>query len=273
MNNWLIFTDLDGTLLDHDDYSFRQAKPALDKIKALRIPLIINSSKTFAEIKNIKQQLHNNGAFAVENGAAVFVPQGLFADLDQPVNQVILGRPVADILQTLHGLRDRYDFSFKGFSDFSVAEVMEETGLGEIEASHAKQRLASEPINWLGSEEERRHFEFMLGKKGLQLVKGGRFWHVMGHNDKAKAMAWLLNKYQKHYAGTFQTIALGDSQNDQKMLEQADFAAVIRKPDGSYLTVNKAAERLVRSLNPAPLGWREAMEQLIRKLKLGETNE
>lgn len=60
MRNLLIFTDLDGTLLDHDNYRFDQAIPALEKVNRLKIPLIINSSKTYAEIKAIRQKMHNN---------------------------------------------------------------------------------------------------------------------------------------------------------------------------------------------------------------------
>ncbi|WP_036300096.1 HAD-IIB family hydrolase [Methylomarinum vadi] len=273
MKKWLIFTDLDGTLLDHRDYNYAEALPALEKITALQIPLIINSSKTSAEIEAIKARLHNNGAFAVENGAAVFIPAELNSESDGAINRVILGRPISDILSLTHAIRNRYGFSFRGFSDFSVDEVMRETGLTEKEARQAKQRLASEPLKWYDSEEKRLLFEHLLKEQGLQLVKGGRFWHVMGQNDKGKAMAWLLNKYQQQQTQKIMTIALGDSQNDLPMLEQADYAAVIQRTDGSYLTVNKKADRLVRSRHPAPLGWREAIEQLFKKLKLGEMNE
>lgn len=46
---YLIFTDLDGTLLDHDTYGYGEAREALDYIKRRRIPLILCSSKTRAE--------------------------------------------------------------------------------------------------------------------------------------------------------------------------------------------------------------------------------
>lgn len=273
MRKWLIFTDLDGTLLNHRDYSYAEALPALEKITAMQIPIIINSSKTAAEIEDIRARLHNNGAFVVENGAAVFMPAGLIPGADGAAKRVILGRPISEILSLTHAIRDRYGFSFRGFSDFSVDEVMQETGLTEKEARQAKQRLASEPLKWYDSEEKRLLFEHLLKEQGLQLVKGGRFWHIMGQNDKGKAMAWLLNTYQQQQRQKIVTIALGDSQNDLPMLEQADYAAVIQRVDGSYLSVDKKADRLVRSQHPAPLGWREAIEQLFKKLKLGEMNE
>ena len=271
MNNYIIFTDLDGTLLDHHDYSFAQAIPALNKIRQLNIPIIINSSKTYAEIKDIRTQLHNNSAFAVENGAALFVPAEKQADDKQTFEQVILGTPIGDILETLHHLRKQHHFCFKGFSDYSIKALAEETGLSETQATQAKQRLASEPLKWLDTKENLVQFEAELNAQGLQLIQGGRFYHVMGENDKSIAMARLLNGFNKQ--GKILTIALGDSQNDKKMLEQADYAAVIRKQDNTFLPLNKNPERVIYSEHAAPLGWQEAIEQLFAKLNLGECNE
>lgn len=270
MNNWLIFTDLDGTLLDHNDYSFEQALPALEKINQLQVPLIINSSKTYAEIKDIRRAMHNNWAFLVENGAAVFLPQGNLSGFDNTMEQVILGSHQKAILNVIHTLREQQGFSFTGFSDYTVDALMLETGLTESQAEQAKQRLASEPIKWQDSEVNLSLFKEALAVQGLQLIQGGRFFHVMGQNDKGQAMAWILNKFKQ---GTMQTLALGDSQNDLTMLEQADFSAVIRRFDGSYLQLNKAPERLIYSQYPGPLGWQEVMEQLFVKLNIGEDNE
>ena len=40
--NFIIFTDLDSTLLD-ENYSWEKAKPALNELNKLKIPLILNS--------------------------------------------------------------------------------------------------------------------------------------------------------------------------------------------------------------------------------------
>lgn len=272
MTDYLIFTDLDGTLLDHYDYNFSQAQSALETIAQLKIPLLINSSKTYAEIKQIRTQMHNNSAFSVENGAAIFFP----TSSPSKIEPVILGTPIKDILKVLHQLRITHGFYFKGFSDYSTEELMIETGLTENQANDAKQRLASEPIKWLDTEENLSLFKQMLKSKDLQLVEGGRFFHVMGKNDKSSAMAWLLNKFNQEKLNQdieTITIALGDSHNDKKMLEQADFAAVIKKIDNTHLQLNKSPECIFYSEHPAPLGWQESIEYLLAKLNIGEGNE
>jgi mannosyl-3-phosphoglycerate phosphatase len=271
MNNWLIFTDLDGTLLDHHDYNFVQALPALEKIRDLQIPLIINSSKTYAEIKDIRRQMQNKWAFAVENGAALFLPDGGLSGNDNNLQQIILGKPHSEILKMLRILREQHNLSFMGFSDYTTKALMAETGLTETQANQAKQRLASEPLKWLDSQQNLVLFEQVLEAQDLQLIQGGRFLHVMGQNDKSLAMTWLLNNFNQLQKSL--TLALGDSQNDQKMLEQADFAAVIRNKSGNYLQLNKNPEQVIFSRHPAPLGWQEVMDQLFTKLSIGTPNE
>ena len=72
--NILVFSDLDGTLLDHGDYSFEAAKPALKKIREHQIPLILTSSKTRHEIELLQRAMGIHDPFIAENGAAIFFP-------------------------------------------------------------------------------------------------------------------------------------------------------------------------------------------------------
>ncbi len=53
----VIFTDLDGTLLDRDTYSFEPALPALRLIRQKDIPLVLSSSKTRAEIEFYRERI------------------------------------------------------------------------------------------------------------------------------------------------------------------------------------------------------------------------
>lgn len=50
--NIIIFTDLDGTLLDHNSYDFSEALEMLSYIKNHNIPLILTTSKTKIEVSN-----------------------------------------------------------------------------------------------------------------------------------------------------------------------------------------------------------------------------
>ncbi len=264
---YLIFTDLDGTLLDHYDYSFDKAQAALDTIDRHGIPLILNSSKTFAEISEIKAQMQNRHPFIVENGAAVIVPESYFSD-GRAESKIIFGPSREDILWRMHLLKGSRHFEFKGFEEFSAEELAEDTGLTLKQAQQAKDRSASEPLKWYGDEASLKLFQQGLAQHGLKLVRGGRFHHVMGHTSKGLAMKWLVEQYQKKYGLDFTVIAAGDSPNDRHMLEEADLAIVIRTVKGECMPLEKEPSKVFNSTKPASIGWQETMNEIFKRINL-----
>ena len=67
----LIFTDLDGSLLDHNNFEFREIQNFILKCIKNGIKIIPNTSKTKIEIQVFIDQLGQNLPFIVENGAAI----------------------------------------------------------------------------------------------------------------------------------------------------------------------------------------------------------
>ena len=53
----MVFTDLDGTLLDHDTYRWDEAEPALTLCASRNVPVILVSSKTRAEMNALRARL------------------------------------------------------------------------------------------------------------------------------------------------------------------------------------------------------------------------
>ena len=266
---WIVFTDLDGTLLNRDSYSFAAAAPALQQLASLQIPLILNSSKTAAEMMLLRQQLDNGDPFVVENGAAVLVPEGYFPaqpDLESlgEGSGYLLKRfsdPHEHILEVLADAR-HCGFTFAGFSDWSAAELAQKTGLTEQAATLAKQRTGSEPILLEG---DLASFQQFLAAFHLRAVQGGRFLHVMGQYDKADGVRWLCRAFAQRYAPTpLYTIALGDSHNDEGMLNAVDCALVIRSPHSAdiRLTKPKAARY---SEAEGPQGWNELLLPMLQQ--------
>ena len=269
----IIFSDLDGTLLNQSDYSYTSAIPALEKIKKLKIPLILNSSKTLHEIVDIRKELGIHHPFVVENGAAIFVPQDYFPENKQPLTKHLLGPDRKELLATIHRLRKNNDYQFQGFADFTVPQLSKETGLSFKQAKKSKNRIGSEPIKWYGSQQSLTHFQKVLEQENLRLVKGGRFWHIMGQTDKYEAMKWLSNQYKKHYHKEILIIALGDSENDRIMLENADFAAAIKHPDGSHLNLSPTKTVLFKTKNAASAGWNEAISAIFKQINMEHLHE
>lgn len=267
MKSYIIFTDLDGTLLDHDSYSWKDAQPALDQLKALEIPIIINSSKTCAEILQLRDELGNRHPFIVENGSAVYFPTGYFAKFKKESDQMLESHFFTEkrdmILELLKQLREIPGFRFRGFSDMSADELAAVTGLTREESIQAQQRDCSEPIEWQASEEQLARFKQRIEAQGLRLLRGGRFHHVMGATDKVAGIHWLIRQYEACWPGKrFITVALGDSPNDQAMLEAVDIPVVIDPAKGRPLQLENIPSAIYPGIKGAR-GWRKAIDMIL----------
>ncbi|WP_455235102.1 HAD-IIB family hydrolase [Thiogranum longum] len=269
----VVYTDLDGTLLDHDSYSFQPALPALKRLQALAVPVIPVTSKTLAELDTLTRQLELNGPCVAENGGLIAYPPDYFApqETDSTIGRFLveqLSPSYQTIVAMLNEVRLESGFRFEGFADMSAEKVSRLTGLPKSDAALAKQRLCSEPVVWLDSESAFEAFSATLKKHQYRLVQGGRFWHVMGQADKAFAIRKLNTRFAEAGFSGFKTIALGDSPNDIAMLLAADIAVLVRRKDGSCMTLDSASE-VFQTTRPGPQGWNEFFQTYLHSLAAG----
>lgn len=265
----LIFTDLDGTLLDHHTYSFEPALPALKALKEKNIPLIICTSKTRAEIEKWRLELDNDHPFISENGGAIFIPEDYFSHKfcyeKEKGNYLVieLGKPYSKLREILNRIRNSLHLGLKGFGDLSFEEVARLCGFSPEEARLAKKREYDEPF-LLDEVSAIQNVREMAGLSNLQITRGGRFFHLMGENDKGEALRLLADIYRKE-TEPIETIALGDSLNDLPMLRAADHPVLVQKLDGSYDPDVKLSNlRLAPGIGPA--GWCKSVLELLNTL-------
>lgn len=263
MQKTIIFSDLDGTLLDATRYSFNDAIPALNQVQARAIPLILCSSKTRAEIEAYRLRLHNDHPFISENGGGIFIPQGYFsAPLEAATidgyQLITLGLPYAEIRSRFVTLTEQLGAQVRGFADMTAEEVAELTGLSYDEACLAKQRDFDEPFIFDG--EPDKSFLQTIEGAGLRWTQG-RIFHIMGKHDKGLAVKILKTLYQQEY-GKISSIGLGDGLNDLPLLQAVDLPVLIRHEDGNFDS-RIAMAGLVKTQRPGPQGWNEAVLQLL----------
>ena len=273
----LVYTDLDGTLLDHDSYSFRPAVPALERLAKLAVPVIPVTSKTLAELEMLRGQLGLTGPCIAENGGLIAIPRGYFdpgPSLEGGGHFLVdfLSPRYEEILATLAGLRREFGFDFTGFSDLGDVEVARLTGLDIEQARRARQRLCSEPLVWRDSVQAFERFSQELERRNYTLVEGGRFYHVLGHTDKARAIDRLSRYYSEAGFANFTSIALGDSPNDTLMLQATGVAVVIRRKDGSWLPLETRGEK-VQTRATGPEGWNEFFQKYLDTMNVDASTQ
>lgn len=276
MPNLIVFTDLDGSLLDGTTYSYKAAIPALTALRDHGIPLILVSSKTRAEMEPIRQRLDLHDPFIVENGGAVFVPHGFFdfpleRMRTRPPYQVMeLGLPYHMLREVLKQIEEAVETPLKGFGDLSVEAIMHVTGLSYADAILAKQREYDEPFLLRGPQALIEEVCRQIVTRGLRWTKGGRLFHLTGQNDKGEAASILLRCYhrQQRVRGEterIETVGIGDSINDATLLAMVDYPILVQKPDGFY-EPDIQLSRMIRAPGIGPVGWNDAVLDLLAKV-------
>ncbi len=265
MQTYIIFSDLDGTLLDSRTYSFEDANPALKLIRQRGIPLVLCSSKTRAEIEVYRTRLLNKDPFVAENGGGVFIPEKYFpfpveGETRAGYHLISFGRPYQELRNVLKELREELSIGVQGFGDMSVQEVAVLTGLAESEASLAKMRDFDEPFIFEENDEKVDVFLHAIESRGYRWTRG-RFHHVMGRNDKGRAVAFLRGLYEKKY-GSLQTVGIGDNLNDLPLLQAVDHPVLVQNESGAY-EEEISMPKLVRAEGIGPRGWNSAIIRLL----------
>lgn len=267
----IIFTDLDGSLLDHYTYSFAAARPLLNKLQSMSIPVIPITSKTFAEVCKLRDEMKNPHPFITENGAAIFIPRGYFKK--KPKGFSVQGdfwvlrncKPRAHWLALLWDKAVDFASEYDSFTTIVRKEGVEGlaqlTGLTSLQASLSHQREHSEPIRWTGSEKRKQAFIKTLSETDAKLLQGGRFLSLGGQANKGTALLQLQAIFTANFSSSsICSLAIGDSNNDIDMLEAASSALIIKSTNHQPPSLNRTENRLL-SDKPGPKGWVEGVSK------------
>jgi len=267
----LIFTDLDGTLLDHHTYSWAAAEEALGEIERRRVPLVFVTSKTRAELEVLRRDLSHTHPFITENGGGIFIPHGYFNLHIEGARRVgrhhcfALARPYAEITAALEEIAAEVGTSVVGFHQMSAREIAQNTGLDLRQAERARQRDFDEPFFFAGaSERETQRFAQAAKRRGMEVMSGGRFWHLVSGSDKGRAVRHLTKLYRGAGRGRLHTVGLGNSLNDLPLLTVVDHAVVLPRPDGSFdPDLVSRLPHATRAHAPGPVGWNQAVLRIL----------
>ena len=252
----IILSDIDGTIMSHSDYDTGWFMDTMDILKYHNIVVIPVTSKTLLELEMSQSIFRFQGPRIAENGGVISISDHAH-DIDchhETIIKVLSELPKSLISQ------------MKCLSKLSIQEIQEITNLPYAQAESARTRLASETFTWTGTVDCEKRLILHLREHNLRLVKGGRFYHVIGLRDKAQASKKLIEfMYGKKPNSSFEVWALGDAENDFSLLKLADKRAIIKntKIDQSYLVKNLKSAYF--SKQEAPFGWAESIEKLTRK--------
>ncbi len=284
----VVFSDIDGTLIDIFTRKYGKSKDLVKKLKESSIPVILCSSKTMAEQDPIRKDLGLEGEpFIIENGGAVIIPEGYFgggSSIDDALKHydgtlaidgyrvIELGKSSKEIRKVLQDVRRNKGTTFKGVSDLSIEELAKIVGMTNDEAERMSKRQYGETILEM-DKNEKEQFEQALTQEGLQVIHGGRYFDVTAGNDKGKAVRILIDLYRKQLGDNTTFIGIGDSLNDVPMLKCTDIAILVQKHDGTWAELNNNNNNIshvVKVKGVGPAGWENAFATIMAEMEAEE---
>jgi mannosyl-3-phosphoglycerate phosphatase len=261
----VLFTDLDGTLLDHDTYAWQPAAQAIAFLQSRFIPWILCTSKTRAEVELLRQAMNHAHPFIVENGGGIYIPRSTFP-FEVPDSRpcgdydlLTLGASYEALVQTLLDASRKTGVRVRGFHQLSPREIADMTAVDEAVAVCSKQREFDEPF-YVPGEQDPQPLLRAIECSGKNWTQGGRFYHVIGDNNKTHAVEILTALYRRKY-GPITTIGLGDGPNDAGFLNHVDVPVVIRS--AKVEKMKKLVPKARFTDKAGPVGWNTAVLELL----------
>lgn len=262
----VVVSDVDGILPEAGTRGLPHAQAAVDFLAAHGIPLVINSSRTRAEVERLHHTLHVRAPFITEYGAALFMPHGSFPVLP-PRTHPAVGGDVIDFGGRYHDVVDTLKIACResgvrvvGLAELSIDEAARELGVALAEAQLAKLREYSELFRIVDDRDSVRSrlFKF-LRRRGLRTWRAGNHHLVTAAADRSESLR-TLRAIWRHSCDDPLMIGLGNSDDDVVWLQHLDVAVIVE---------NEAAgvpARLLAKLPTAHVtrrsgtrGWSEAI--------------
>lgn len=258
----LLFTDLDGTLIDHHSYSAEKSLAAIQHLAQRKVPLLFCSSKTFAEQVHWQRILGIQHPCIVENGSAVAIPEGYFSAATLPPDtEYELVPLVQENAAFIHAALALFQ-DVKGYSNASDAELNAATGLAGAALERARDRNFTETLLTALTPEMETMMRPQLAAQGLTLSRGGRFFTVQSaHTNKGSALRWLADLFRQHWQLAPWLAACGDSANDASMLSAVDFPFLVQQPGRKWANIDTPG--LIKIPDIGPAGFSMAVQMLL----------
>lgn len=272
-----VLSDLDGTFLDHDTYSFIDSLSALKELISNSGSIAFVTSKTASEVLDLVEKLKESGvttpvAFAVENGCGIYLPKAVFSleeieqnypslNVAQKSDYFVVSFGDADyqkIRLAVKGIGSETGKKVIGFGDMTVQELVESSGLPKEQAELAKIREFDEPYFMVGGEDQ----DYLKAKEitekmGLSYHRGGRYAHVSLPQDKGRA-AEVLVKLNKFKSPNSTSVGIGDAENDLSFLQVCDLGYLVK---GKKEILAELSSNIQKIEDIGPKGFSEVIKR------------
>jgi mannosyl-3-phosphoglycerate phosphatase family protein len=267
----LIFTALEGALVDARTDSFAGAEEALSELDRRKIAYVLLTARTREEIEPVRRKLGHNHPFVTENGGGIFFPDGYFslripgaARIGRYLG-VAQGKPYAEVCEALDDIAKECGVGVAGFHHMSVREIAENTGLRPRDAELARAREFDEPFYFTSaSEEDIARFVETARARGYDTRRDPTFWHLSAKCDPARAVRTVSGLFREATHTKLRLIGIGAGEADLAWLCAMDHAVLLPSSDGTQPPQAAGwTRKFAMGDAPGADGWNRAILDII----------
>lgn len=262
MTTWMVFTALDGSLLDPRTFSNEAAKASLRRLDAAGVPVIPVTTRTFAEARPLAEQLDLEGPIVIESGGGIARRVGSSWRIEGCGGEPKTLRAAVPLIERQAGARLRL------YSAMRPDEAAVASGLTGVDLRRSMQRHFDEPfLMEAGNLDDVVQAAAALG---LRVRTGGRFHHLCGGSDKGHGAQHIRDELAHSLGVPPFVVALGVSAMDADFLKLADVPIIVPRADGTADPALSALLPEARIANAAgPRGWADTIDEIAQDLAVG----
>jgi mannosyl-3-phosphoglycerate phosphatase len=267
----IIYTSLEGALLDARSGSFAEAEEALSELSRRHIPLVLVTSRTRDEIEPLRRKLEHSHPFITESGGGIYFPDGYFNIKIPNVKRsgrylcVALGRPYEEVCDALEEVAEESGVGVAGFHHMSAREIAENTGVKRRDAELARNREFDEPFFFTSADEKAiSRFVAAAKQRGFDARLGRTFWHFSSGCDSARAVRSLTKLFRDATRTKLRAVGIGPASEDLPWLRAVDHAVLLGRPEAdSKHRETLPTDDLGRENASGPSGWNTSILNII----------
>ena len=270
----LIFTAVEGALVDTRSDSFAKAEEALSELERRQIALILMTARTRAEIEPLRRKLQHNHPFVTESGGGIFFPEGYFnVKIPGAVRNgrylcISQGQPYKDVCDALDEIAEESGVGVAGFHHMSPREVADNTGMRVRDAELARSREYDEPFFFTSADEKAiARFVEAANQRGFKARQSGTFWYFSAGCDPARAVRSVTQLFREATRIKLRSVGIGGSADDLTWLRAVDHAILLPEakagPESSTSAQSRDARKIAQGDAPGPEGWNAAILNII----------
>jgi len=210
------------------------ASEALIEVERRKVPLILSTSGTRAELEPLRRKIGHGHPFITEGGGGLFIPDGYFALRLEGATRagryfcVPFGRPTEEASAAVEEIAGKAGAEAVRYAEMTAREISRNAGTSERDAEASREREFSERFFFAGNADlAAPAFEKLAGELHWHIRRYEPFWELCSGNNEGKALRYLMRLYREVLGRRVRSVGMGASFADLTLLAASDQAFIV----------------------------------------------